>query len=139
MHSYVEKSHDLTLVGFLMDIIPKTLLSAFVDGNILQVLFVAVLFGIALAMVGDKGKPVLNFLEALVAPVFKLVHILMKAAPIGAFGAIAFTIGKYGVGSLINLAWLVGSFYLTAFLFVAVILAWSAACAASRCSSWRAT
>ena len=120
VHSYVEKSHDLTLVGFLMDIIPKTLLSAFVDGNILQVLFVAVLFGIALAMVGEE--PVLNFLEALVAPVFKLVHILMKAAPIGAFGAIAFTIGKYGVGSLINLAWLVGSFYLTAFLFVAVIL-----------------
>ena len=122
VNSYVEKSHDLTLVGFAMDIIPKTLVSAFVDGNILQVLFVAVLFGIALALVGEKGKPVLNFLEALVAPVFKLVHILMKAAPIGAFGAIAFTIGKYGVGSLINLAWLVGSFYLTAFLFVAVIL-----------------
>jgi aerobic C4-dicarboxylate transport protein len=122
VHSYVEKSHDLTLVGFLMDIIPKTLISAFVDGNILQVLFVAVLFGIALASVGEKGKPIQNFLEALVAPVFKLVHILMKAAPIGAFGAIAFTIGKYGVGSLVNLAWLVGSFYLTAFLFVAVIL-----------------
>ena len=122
VHSYVEKSHDLTLVGFLMDVIPKTLISAFVDGNILQVLFVAVLFGIALASVGEKGKPIVNFLEALVAPVFKLVHILMKAAPIGAFGAIAFTIGKYGVGSLINLAWLVGSFYLTAFLFVVVIL-----------------
>ena len=122
VNSYVEKSHDLTLVGFAMDIIPKTLVSAFVDGNILQVLFVAVLFGIALALVGEKGKPVLSFLEALVAPVFKLVHILMRAAPIGAFGAIAFTIGKYGVGSLINLAWLVGSFYLTAFLFVAVIL-----------------
>jgi len=106
----------------MMDIIPKTLVSAFVDGNILQVLFVAVLFGIALALVGEKGKPVLGFLEALVAPVFKLVHILMRAAPIGAFGAIAFTIGKYGVGSLINLAWLVGSFYITAFLFVAVIL-----------------
>ncbi len=122
VNSYVQKSHDLTLVGFLMDIIPKTLVSAFVDGNILQVLFVAVLFGVSLAMVGEKGRPVVSFLEALVAPVFKLVHILMKAAPIGAFGAIAFTIGKYGVGSLVNLAWLVGSFYLTAFLFVAVIL-----------------
>jgi len=65
---------------------------------------------------------VLGFLEALTAPVFKLVHILMKAAPIGAFGAIAFTIGKYGVGSLVNLAWLVGSFYLTSILFVVVIL-----------------
>lgn len=120
--SYVAKSHELTLVGFAMDIIPKTLLSPFVGDNILQVLFVAVLFGIALALVGDTGKPVLNLLEALTAPVFKLVHILMKAAPLGAFGAIAFTIGKYGVGSLVNLAWLVGSFYLTSLLFVLVIL-----------------
>lgn len=122
VHSYVEKSHELTLVGFLMDIIPKTLLSPFVGDNILQVLFVAVLFGVSLAMVGERGKPVLNLLESLVAPVFKLVHILMKAAPIGAFGAIAFTIGKYGVESLVNLAWLVGSFYLTSLLFVLVIL-----------------
>ncbi|HYP70626.1 MAG TPA: dicarboxylate/amino acid:cation symporter [Variovorax sp.] len=122
VHSYVEKSHDLTLVGFLMDIIPNTLVSAFVDGNILQTLFVAVLFGIALAMVGERGRPIQNFLEALTAPVFRLVHILMRAAPIGAFGAIAFTIGKYGVASLINLAWLVGSFYISALLFVLVIL-----------------
>ncbi|MFC3655031.1 dicarboxylate/amino acid:cation symporter [Xanthomonas hyacinthi] len=122
VHSYVEKSHELTLVGFLMDIIPKTLLSPFVGDNILQVLFVAVLFGVSLALVGERGRPVLNLLEALVAPLFKLVHILMKAAPIGAFGAIAFTIGKYGVESLVNLAWLVGSFYATALLFVLVIL-----------------
>ena len=122
VHSYVEKSHDLTLVGFLMDIIPNTLMSAFVDGNILQTLFVAVLFGIALALVGERGKPVLTFLEALTAPVFRLVHILMRAAPIGAFGAIAFTIGKYGVASLINLASLVASFYITALFFVLVIL-----------------
>ncbi|MCP3043902.1 dicarboxylate/amino acid:cation symporter [Xanthomonas euvesicatoria] len=130
--SYVEKSHDLTLVGFLMDIIPSSLIGAFtgdqvVNGkltgpNILQVLFVAVLFGVSLALVGERGKPVLNLLEALIAPVFKLVHILMRAAPIGAFGAIAFTIGKYGVESLVNLAWLVGSFYLTSLLFVLVIL-----------------
>ncbi|MFW9465129.1 dicarboxylate/amino acid:cation symporter [Xanthomonas euvesicatoria pv. euvesicatoria] len=130
--SYVEKSHDLTLVGFLMDIIPNSLIGAFtgdqvVNGkltgpNTLQVLFVAVLFGVSLALVGERGKPVLNLLEALIAPVFKLVHILMRAAPIGAFGAIAFTIGKYGVESLVNLAWLVGSFYLTSLLFVLVIL-----------------
>ena len=122
VNNYVAKSHELTLVGFAMDIIPKTLLSPFVGDNILQVLFVAVLFGLSLALVGEKGRPVLNLLEALTAPVFKLVHILMKAAPIGAFGAIAFTIGKYGIGSLVNLAWLVGSFYLTALLFVVVIL-----------------
>ncbi|MCC4586180.1 dicarboxylate/amino acid:cation symporter [Xanthomonas melonis] len=122
VNTYVQKSHELSLVGFLMDIIPATLISAFVDGNILQVLFVAVLFGIALALVGERGRPVLSFLEALTAPVFRLVHILMKAAPIGAFGAIAFTIGKYGVESLVNLAWLVGSFYITSLLFVLVIL-----------------
>ncbi|MCC8537005.1 dicarboxylate/amino acid:cation symporter [Xanthomonas axonopodis pv. poinsettiicola] len=122
VNTYVQKSHELSLVGFLMDIIPATLISAFVDGNILQVLFVAVLFGIALALVGERGRPVQSFLEALTAPVFRLVHILMKAAPIGAFGAIAFTIGKYGVESLVNLAWLVGSFYITSLLFVLVIL-----------------
>ncbi len=119
---YVSKTHDMTVTGFLMDIIPKTLISAFVEGNILQTLFVAVLFGIALAMVGERGKVVANFCEALTAPVFRLVHILMKAAPVGAFGAIAFTIGKYGIGSLVNLAWLVGSFYVTSLLFVLVIL-----------------
>ncbi|WP_280192044.1 dicarboxylate/amino acid:cation symporter [Delftia sp. PS-11] len=119
---YVAKSHELTLTGFAMDIIPKTLVSPFVGDNILQVLFVAVLFGISLAMVGDAGKPVLHFLEALTAPVFRLVGILMKAAPLGAFGAIAFTIGKFGLSSLVNLAWLVGSFYVTSLLFVVVVL-----------------
>lgn len=122
VQGFVAKSHDLSLVGFLMDIIPKTLLSPFVGDNILQVLFVSVLFGIALALVGERGKPVLDLLEALIAPIFRLVAILMKAAPIGAFGAIAFTIGKYGIGTLANLAWLVGSFYLTSLLFVLVIL-----------------
>ncbi|MFT3670083.1 MAG: dicarboxylate/amino acid:cation symporter [Pseudoxanthomonas sp.] len=122
VNDYVQKSHELTLVGFLLDIIPKTLVSPFVGDNILQVLFVAVLFGLSLALVGEKGRPVLNLLEALTAPVFRLVHLLMRAAPIGAFGAIAFTIGKYGVGMLVNLAWLVGSFYLTSLLFVIVIL-----------------
>jgi len=120
--SYVARSHDLTLVGFAMDIIPKTLLSPFVGDNILQVLFVAVLFGIALALAGDSGRPVQNFLEALTAPVFKLVNILMRAAPIGAFGAMAFTIGKFGLGSLLNLAELVATFYITSLLFVLVVL-----------------
>ncbi len=122
VQNYVQKSHELSLVGFLMDIIPKTLVSPLVGDNILQVLFVAVLFGLSLALVGEKGRPVLNLLEALTAPVFRLVHILMRAAPVGAFGAIAFTIGKYGVGMLVNLAWLLGSFYLTSLLFVIVIL-----------------
>ncbi|MDR2336365.1 MAG: dicarboxylate/amino acid:cation symporter [Burkholderiaceae bacterium] len=122
VQGYVSKSHEMTLTGFLMDVIPKTLVSPFVGDNILQVLFIAVLFGIALAMSGDHGKPVLNFLEALTVPVFKLVNILMKAAPLGAFGAMAFTIGKFGLSSLVNLAWLVGTFYITSLLFVVVIL-----------------
>ena len=119
---YVSKSHDLTLVGFVLDMIPDTLVSAFTGGNILQVLLVSVLFGIALALSGDRGRPVADFLESLTVPVFRLVRILMQAAPIGAFGAIAFTIGKYGLGVLVQLGWLVGSFYLTSLLFVLVIL-----------------
>jgi len=95
---------------------------AFSEGNILQVLFFSVLFGISLAAVGDRGAPVLNFLQALTNPMFKLVEILMKAAPVGAFGAMAFTIGKYGIASVLNLAMLVGTFYLTALIFVLVVL-----------------
>jgi len=129
VQGFVQQSHEMTLVGFVLDIIPKTLLSPFVGDNILQVLFISVLFGLSLAIVGERGRPVTAMLEALVAPVFQLVHLLMKAAPIGAFGAIAFTIGKYGLESLVNLAWLVGSFYVTSLLFVVVILggvcAWS--------------
>jgi len=119
---YSEQAHETTIVGFLTSIIPDTFVSAFSEGNILQVLFVSVLFGLALAMIGDVGKPVLNFLESISSAFFKLVAILMKAAPIGAFGAFAFTIGKYGVGSIANLAALVATFYLTAAVFVVGVL-----------------
>ncbi len=98
------------------------MLGPFVTGDILQVLFVAVLFGIALAIVGERAKPVTTFLTALSAPVFKVVSILMRAAPVGAFGAMAFTIGKYGIGSVVNLAELVATFYITSLLFVLVVL-----------------
>jgi len=119
---YVTKAHDSTITGFLLHIIPTTIFSPFVTGDILQVLFVAVLFGIALAIVGERGKPVQDFLTALTRPVFTVVGILMKAAPIGAFGAMAFTIGKYGIKSILNLAMLVGTFYATSVLFVVVVL-----------------
>ncbi|MBD8547456.1 dicarboxylate/amino acid:cation symporter [Sphingomonas sp. CFBP 8760] len=119
---YTAKAHDTTITGFLTGIIPDTLLSAFTEGNILQVLLVAILFGISLAMIGERGEGVLNFFEDVSIAFFKLVSIVMKAAPIGAFGAMAFTIGKYGVGTLANLAMLVGTFYLTALLFVIVVL-----------------
>jgi len=119
---YADKAHEMTLTGFVLDIIPNTLVGAFTSGNVMQVLLIAVLFGIALALSGERGAPVLGFFQALTAPVFKLVHLLMKAAPIGAFGAMAFTIGQYGLSSLVNLAWLVGTFYLTSILFVLVVL-----------------
>ncbi|ARM13279.1 MULTISPECIES: dicarboxylate/amino acid:cation symporter [Rhizobium] len=120
--TFADKAHEQSIVGFLTNIIPTTIVGAFADGDILQVLFFSVLFGIALAMVGEKGEQVVNFLNALTAPVFKLVAILMKAAPIGAFGAMAFTIGKYGVGSIANLAMLIGTFYITSLLFVFIVL-----------------
>ncbi|MHA3079622.1 dicarboxylate/amino acid:cation symporter [Acinetobacter sp. ANC 5383] len=119
---YVEKAHDSTVVGFLMNIVPKTLVSPLVGGDILQVLFVAVLFGIALATTSEHSKPIIDFLNNLTTPVFKLVGMLMKLAPIGAFGAMAFTIGKYGIGSIGNLALLILTFYITAVLFVVIIL-----------------
>ncbi|KTQ95529.1 C4-dicarboxylate transporter [Aureimonas ureilytica] len=119
---YAVKAHEQTVTGFLQNIIPTTIVGAFSSGDILQVLFFSVLFGLALGMVGEKGKPVLDFFQAVSAPMFKLVGILMKAAPIGAFGAMAFTIGKYGISSVANLAMLIGTFYITAFLFVFVVL-----------------
>ncbi|OWJ76306.1 MULTISPECIES: dicarboxylate/amino acid:cation symporter [Haematobacter] len=122
VQQYAAKAHDSTITGFLMNIIPTTLVGAFADGDILQVLFISVLFGLALAAVGDLGRPVTEFLQQLTVPVFKLVAILMKAAPIGAFGAMAFTIGKYGIGTVVNLFFLVAVFYITALIFVLVVL-----------------
>jgi aerobic C4-dicarboxylate transport protein len=91
---YAAKAHETTVVGFLSNIIPATVTGAFADGDILQVLFFSILFGVALALVGDKGQPVTDLLESIAHAFFRLVGILMKAAPIGAFGAFAFTIGK---------------------------------------------
>ncbi|WP_267393818.1 MULTISPECIES: dicarboxylate/amino acid:cation symporter [unclassified Sphingomonas] len=119
---FAEKAHETTLTGFLTGIIPDTFLSALTAGNILQTLFVAILFGVSLALVGERGQGVLDLLEQASTAFFKLVAIVMKVAPVGAFGAMAFTIGKYGVGTLANLAALVGTFYLTSLIFVLVVL-----------------
>jgi len=120
--TYAAQAHESTLTGFLLAIIPDTALGALTSGSILQTLFVAVLFGIALALVGPRGDRLLQALEDLSIIVFKMVAILMRAAPIGAFGAMAFTIGAYGIGTLANLAGLVATFYLTSLLFVLVVL-----------------
>ncbi len=119
---YAEKAHDTTLTGFILNIIPDTLVSALTQGNILQVLLVAILFGVALSLVGAPAAPILDLIERLNIVVFRIVAILMRVAPLGAFGAIAFTVGKYGVGSLVNLGGLVATFYLTSALFVFGIL-----------------
>jgi aerobic C4-dicarboxylate transport protein len=122
IQDYVDASRDHTLTHFILDIVPKSLMSSLTGDSILQVLFVAIMFGVGLSMTQEKSKPVIDFLHALAHPIFKIVEILMKLAPIGAFGAMAFTVGKYGLGVLWNLAGLVGTFYFTAFFFVVVIL-----------------
>ncbi|WP_430386448.1 dicarboxylate/amino acid:cation symporter [Blastomonas fulva] len=119
---FAAKAEDSSITGFLTAIVPDTFLSSLSDGNLLQVLFVSILFGIALAMVGDRGARLLDLLEDASIAFFKLVGIVMKAAPVGAFGAMAFTIGEYGIGTLANLAALVATFYLTSLLFVLVVL-----------------
>ena len=119
---YAGKAQETTLVGFLLDIIPSTLPSPLAEGEILQVLLVAILFGIALSLVGEKGRPMLDLLESASHVLFRLVAMLMKLAPLGALGAMAFTIGKYGIASLIGLASLVLTFYATSLLFVIVVL-----------------
>ena len=119
---YVSKAKDSSLIGFFMNIIPTTILSPLTEGNILQVLFVSVLFGVALASVGERGKPITDLLQVAAAPMFKVVSILMKVAPLGALGAMAFTIGKYGLSSISNLMMLILTFYITSLLFILIIL-----------------
>ena len=119
---FVAKSKDQSTIGFLLDIIPSTLFGAFAEGNILQVLLVAILFAFGLQALGEKGEPLVNLIEHLAHVLFKMTGFIMRLAPIGAFGAMAFTIGKYGLGSLTSLAWLMGSFYLTCVLFIFGVL-----------------
>jgi aerobic C4-dicarboxylate transport protein len=119
---YTAKTHDLSTVDFLLNIIPNTFVDAFAKGDILQVLLIAILFGVALSILGERGRPITKFVDDLSHVIFGVVGIIMKAAPVGAFGAMAFTIGKYGVKALVPLASLVGTFYLTAALFVLIVL-----------------
>ncbi len=120
--TFSEKAHETSITGFLLDIIPTTLLSALTEGAILQTLLVAILFGISLSLVGKPAEPVLDLLERLSLIVYRIVGILMRAAPIGAFGAIAFTVGTYGIDSLSSLGALLATFYITSLLFVFVVL-----------------
>lgn len=120
--SYAAKAQEQGTVAFLMHIIPSTVVGAFAEGEILQVLFIAILFAFGLHSLGDKGRPMLHLIDQASGIFFKIVGILMKVAPIGAFGAMAFTIGKYGVGTLLSLGQLMAAFYITCLLFIFGVL-----------------
>jgi aerobic C4-dicarboxylate transport protein len=120
---YVKLTHEVGAVPFLLNVIPNTMVGAFTDGNILQVLFIAVLCGFALIWLGERGKPLVDMIDITAKMVFIIVGIVMWTAPLGAFGAIAFTVGKFGVGSLASLGKLLGGFYLTCIIFSAVAFA----------------
>ncbi|HEX2759228.1 MAG TPA: dicarboxylate/amino acid:cation symporter [Rhizomicrobium sp.] len=120
--AYAKRAAADNVTDHLLNIIPDTFFSAFSGGDLLQVLLVAILFGFSCTRLGETGHQVASALQKIVAVFFRIIHTIVWLAPVGAFGAMAFTIGRYGLKSLIPLASLVGSFYVTCFLFVAVVL-----------------
>jgi aerobic C4-dicarboxylate transport protein len=120
--AYAGKASEQSVPEFMLNIIPTTLFSGFAEGNILQVLLVSVLFGFVLTALGERAKPLMGLVDSLTAAVFQIVNILLKLAPIGAFGAMAFTIGRYGFMSLVPLAKLILTFYATSILFIVLVL-----------------
>ena len=119
---YTKGAESISFTDEVMRIIPDTFLGAFTSGNLLQVLFLAILTGFACARMGSFGAQVAHWLEQAVQVFFSLIRIIVRAAPIGAFGAMAFTIGRYGAESLVQLGFLILTFYITALLFVLVVL-----------------
>lgn len=122
VQTYIAHPQSKGVTQFLLDLIPTTLVGSFAEGNILQVLLVSVLCGFALAQIGTLGKPVIDFIGSASQMLFAVVGIVMWAAPLGAFGAIAFTVGKFGASSLVSLGKLIGVFYVTCLIFVFGIL-----------------
>ena len=120
--SYAKQASEMKSVDFVLHIIPDTVVGAFAQGEILQVLLFAILFGFALMTLGERGHTVRSFIDDVAHAIFGVIAIIVKAAPIGAFGAMAYTIGRYGPQALGNLAGLIATFYLTSFIFVAVVL-----------------
>ncbi|OCA54796.1 dicarboxylate/amino acid:cation symporter [Photorhabdus namnaonensis] len=119
---YAEKAAEQGIIAFLLDVIPASVIGAFASGNILQVLLFAVLFGFALHRLGEKGKPIFNIIDGFSHVIFGIINMIMRLAPLGAFGAMAFTIGKYGIGTLVQLGQLIVCFYITCILFVVFVL-----------------
>jgi aerobic C4-dicarboxylate transport protein len=120
--TYVQKAHSMDLASFFLNIIPNTLFDAFVTGDLLQVLLVSGLTAFAITLMGERGKPVLHVIECGSQLFFGIMRIVVKVAPLGALGAMAFTVGSYGLGALNRLVALMASFYVTAALFVVVVL-----------------
>jgi aerobic C4-dicarboxylate transport protein len=126
---YAGQAKAQNVTDFLMHIIPNTVVDAFAKGDILEVVFVALLFGFAMSAAGARAKPLVDVIDSLTHVVFRVTNILMKFAPVGAFGAMAYTVGKFGLASLGPLAKLIGTFWLTSILFVVIVLgviAWAA-------------
>src|SRR2546423_4420534 len=121
VRSYATAAQQQSVAAFLLNIIPTTFISGFVDGNLLQVLFISVLFAVALSRAGEPGKPVIELVARLSQVFFRIVGLIMWAAPLGAFGAIAFTVGKFGAGSLVSLSRLLIEFYFVCALFVLTV------------------
>ena len=119
---YTGSGSHLSTVDFILNIIPKDIADAFARGYILQVLFFAVLFGVALAALGKAGISLLHWLDELMNVLFKIISLIMRVAPLGAFGAMAFTVGRFGIGSLLSLGKLMACFYATSLLFVIIVL-----------------
>ncbi|KPC33019.1 C4-dicarboxylate transport protein [Pseudomonas syringae pv. cilantro] len=120
--AYVTAGKDQSIIGFILNVIPNTIVGAFANGDILQVLMFSVIFGFALHRLGAYGKPVLDFIDRFAHVMFNIINMIMKLAPLGAFGAMAFTIGAYGVSSLVQLGQLMICFYITCVLFVVFVL-----------------
>lgn len=120
--AYAAAGAQQTTVGFLLNIIPNTVFGAFANGDILQVLMFSVIFGFALHRLGAYGKPLLDLIDRFAHVMFNIINMIMKLAPVGAFGAMAFTIGQYGVGSLVQLGQLMVCFYITCVVFILVVL-----------------
>lgn len=122
VESYAKRGQELTIISFIMNIIPNAFLEPFVRGDMLQVVFLATLFGFAVILTGDRGKPVVDLLDRVTSALFSMVRIIMYIAPIGAFGAMAFTIGKFGIKTLLDLGQLVAGIYLVSVLFIVIVL-----------------
>lgn len=120
--AYASQAQQQGVIAFLMDVIPASVIGAFASGNILQVLLFAVMFGFALHRLGDTGRLIFDVIDSFSKVIFGIINMIMRLAPLGAFGAMAFTIGKYGVGSLVQLGQLILCFYITCILFVVLVL-----------------